>query len=68
MPIPPMTRRYERGLLLVGVTAGLIALALVPGASMPKSFALAQAGWQAGQYRDVVGAHAVMEDSVQAHD
>ena len=52
MPIPPMTRRYERGLLLVGVTAGLIALALVPGASMPKSFALAQAGWQAGQYRD----------------
>lgn len=52
MPIPPMTRRYERGLLLVGVTAGLIALALVPGASMRKSFALAQAGWQAGQYRD----------------
>jgi len=46
------TRRYERGLLLVGVTAGLIALALVPGASMRKSFALAQVGWQAGQYRD----------------
>jgi|SRR6185295_16912088 hypothetical protein len=52
MPIPPMIRRYERGLLLVGVTTGLIALALVPGASMRKSFALAQVGWQAGQYRD----------------
>lgn len=52
MPIPPITRRYERRLLLVGVTAGLIALALVPGTSMRKSFALAQAGWQAGQYRD----------------
>jgi len=51
MPVPRMTGRYDR-LLRAGVIAGLIALVLIPGGVMRKSFALAQAGWQGGQYRD----------------
>ncbi len=51
MPVRRVTRRYER-LLIVAVTAGLIALALVPGGLTRKSFALAATGWQGGQYRD----------------
>jgi hypothetical protein len=46
-----MTGRYDR-LLRAGVIAGLVALALIPGGVMRKSFALAQTGWQGGQYRD----------------
>jgi hypothetical protein len=51
MPVPRVARRFER-LLRFGVIAGLLALALVPAVLLRKSFALAQGGWQAGQYRD----------------
>jgi len=51
MPVRRVTCRYER-LLLAGVTAGLIALALVPDGLTRKSLVLAAAGWQGGQYRD----------------
>jgi len=53
MPVPRMTCRYGR-LLRAGVIAGLVALALIliSGGAMRKSFALAQTGWQGGQYRD----------------
>ena len=52
MPVPRVTWRSDRPLLRVGVTAALVALALVSGVLMRRSFALAQAGWQGGQYRD----------------
>jgi len=51
MPVPRGACRYQR-LLRIGVIGGLIAVAVVPGALMRKSFALAQGAWQGGQYRD----------------
>jgi hypothetical protein len=51
MPVPRVARRSER-LLRFGLIAGLAALALVPAVPLRKSFALAQGGWQGGQYRD----------------
>lgn len=51
MPVPRVTRRLER-FLRFGLIAGLLALTLVPAVLLRKSFALAQGGWQAGQYRD----------------
>jgi hypothetical protein len=51
MPVRRVTRRSER-LLRIGLIAGLVALTLVPAILLRKSFALAQGGWQGGQYRD----------------
>jgi hypothetical protein len=51
MPVPRQTCRYDR-LLRAGMIAGLVALTLISGGVMRKSFALAQTAWQGGQYRD----------------
>lgn len=52
MPVPCAASRCGRGVVPVAAAAGLIALTLILGASLRKTFAAADGGWQKGQYQD----------------